>query len=465
MNYCQPLLYRKRQILASISSSCDVAEPLDAADGILRVDVGSDGTPELNMNERNLALPSLSRVPNVPGAIVGKQAFTSEILGSGALTDVPDMDVFLRGCGFNRLNLHYLDIKVPPASETIARGATLEGAISGALARVVLPVDAATTRIFVEIISGTFQADESIDIQGGSSGVFVNKAEQVLGGYEYKPRSQDFEYLTIMSEEDGVFKMMRGALGTVSFSAEASGIGKAEFDFTGVVDKKALTVPTDAQVGAVPIAKGTLLYSGEKVIELLRKFDTTGGYDTILFRERAGVAVADDDVFLDASGSNGFTINGTPTKAYSGDRALTANVPFRSTVPPILQDSECKLGTFTPVYNSLSLDVGNNVIPRPDANDPTGLASAYITERNVSGTYDPEMVSTADFDFLGNWFNGDLFYNQVKFGSEEGNTVWFILPEIQAQSVGDQEREGMAGVSWEFEAKGADDSELAIIFV
>lgn len=465
MTSCQPKLHRKRQIFGKVSSACDVAEPLAAADGIVRIDTGSDATPEVSMNERNLALRSLSRVANVPGAVVGKQSFTCEIVGSGSLTEVPDMDVYLRGCGLSRTNLYYLDVKVPPVSESIARGATLVGATSGALALVALPVDGTTTRVFVEIVSGTFQADELIDVQGGTAGVFTAVGAQVAGGFQYTPISQDFEFLTIISEEDGVFKMLRGGLGTVSFSSEASGIGKAEFNFTGVVDKKALQVATDGQTGSVPIVKGTLLYSSDKIIELQRDYNTTGGYDTIIFRQVAGDAVADDDAFLNAAGTDGFTINGTPTGAYSGDRTLTDGIPFRTTIPPILQDAKCKLGDFSPVFNSVSLDVGNNVIPRPDANDPTGLASAYITERNVSGTYDPEMVGVTDFDFIDAWENGELFYNQVKFGSEEGNTVWFIMPQVQPQNVGDQEREGMAGVSWEFEAKGADDNELAIIFV
>lgn len=469
MTACQPKLSRKRQLLAAIQTDCESLAPMGADDGLIRLEVGGDFTPEQAMNERNLALINLSKLPNVPGATVGKGSFTSEVVGSGSLANTPDADVYLRASGLERINLSYLDIKVPPASEEIAKNAIIVGATSGATGRVAVPIDARTTRVFIELISGNFQADESINVQGGSTGVFTALAAEQTGGFEYSPISQDFEFASIQSEEDGLVKMMRGALLNFSVSAEASGIGKFEWEATGVIDKTALIVGADAVVGGPTIAKGTLLYSttsGNKTIELQRFYDSADPEAAIIvYRLVSGSAVADNDVFLDAGAANGFTIDGTPTKAYVRDQAMTTGVAFRTTIPPVLQDARCKIGSFSPVINSINFDLGNNVISRVNANDPTGLVSSYITDRAPSGSFDPEMVSASSFDFMNNWFSGGTFAGQFKFGNQEGNTIWIIIPAMQAQNASQGEREGMDTVGWDFNATGSDNSEFSIVFV
>ena len=74
------------------------------------------------------------------------------------------------------------------------------------------------------------------------------------------------------------------------------------------------------------------------------------------------------------------------------------------------------------------------------------------------------MVSVDDFDFMNSWFNGDLNPLQYRIGNEVGYTTWVFMPSIQAQNVNDQDRDGIAAVSYDFEAKGKQDNELEIVF-
>lgn len=460
---CQPKLSRKRQIFAKVSSDCETLEPLVAADGLLVIDVGADDTPEVNMNEREIARKYLSRVPNVPGAIVGSIQATAELVGSGDLTVAPPVGIYLQGCGYRVINLSNFGIKTPPATESIPRNSILEGATSGATARVVVPITPETKKVFVEMVSGAFQADEQVNVQDGSTNVFVAEGAQISGGFSYQPVSENFSFLSMLLEKDGNFSAMHGALGTASFSFEASTIPKVEFDFTGVVDEDALEVATDAPVGVSTLTAGTLLYSGNKIIKLLRDYNSADIYSTIVFDEINGTVV-DNDAFLAENATDGFTINGTPSRAYYGVRNMT-DVTYLDVIPDVVQDTETKIGSFTPVFSTISFDMGNTVIPRPDANSKTGLISAYINGRNPNGSIDPEEVALTDFDFYRGWFKGDLFDFGFKIGREEGNTIHFFMPKIQNQNVADGDREGMDTMSLEYEAKGDADDEVEIVFV
>ena len=264
---CNPKLYRKRQLLAKVQSDCNVLEPLTADDGKLRVEVGQDSTPEVNMNERNMASAYLSNLPNVPGAVMGKLKVTAEVVGTGNLTDRPECGTLLRGCRFREIILSQVQIAVPPiAIAKIARNAIIVGATSGATGRVVVPVTAASNVVTYEPITDVFTAGELIDVQDGDAGVFTTGAIPSDGGTAYALRSSNYELITIRSEEDGHYKSMMNAMGTFSLSAEASGIAKLEFEFTGVVDRKALTCATATTIGSLVLSGEYLYATGGKII-------------------------------------------------------------------------------------------------------------------------------------------------------------------------------------------------------
>jgi hypothetical protein len=458
---CNPKLYRKRQMLGKPQASCGILEPLSADDGKLRVEVGQDATPEVNMNERNLALRYLSKVPNVPGAIMGKMSFMSEIVGSGDVSIVPESDTYLRGCGLSRLNLNILEMVIP-SNTSVVRNALLVGQTSSAVGRLVVPLDGSEIRAYIEVISGTFVDTELIDVQGGATGIFTMSGAPVVGGFSYVPISENFEYLTLRSEEDGYKKTMNDAMGTFTISAESSTIGKFEFEFSGVVDKKAFSAITTAT--GVTFSTDSILYSGQKTIEVLRAYDSDDAdLNTLIYRNIEGVAV-NTDVYTD--GTDSLTIAQVPEKAYFGDGAMTDNIDYYDTVPPILQDSKTQWGGFQPIFNSVSFDLANEVSVRANANSHTGLASAFITARTPSGSIDPEMTESAsDFDFYNSWFDGELNEMQFRFGEVQGNGVWVFMPQIQAQSVADADKEGMSGNTYDFEAKGENDNELEIVFI
>lgn len=93
----------KRRILAGkIEGVEGVAETLTAAEGaIIALDV--KWTPDIKMLQRNAALPTLSKLKQIPGLKLAHIAFKVELMGCTAAfsaINLPAIDPYLRACGF-----------------------------------------------------------------------------------------------------------------------------------------------------------------------------------------------------------------------------------------------------------------------------------------------------------------------------------------------------------------------------
>ena len=93
---------RRRVLAGKIEAAEGVAETLTAAEGgILALDV--KWTPDIKMLQRNAALPTLSKLKQIPGLALAHVSFKVELMGRTAAfsaLNLPHIDPYLRASGF-----------------------------------------------------------------------------------------------------------------------------------------------------------------------------------------------------------------------------------------------------------------------------------------------------------------------------------------------------------------------------
>lgn len=191
------------------------------------------------------------------------------------------------------------------------------------------------------------------------------------------------------------------------------------------------------------------------------------GYQKTLWNAASSFTVdaeANNIPFFNAS------IQGTVLQTQTGDVAQIADVPFNDVEPTAFNCAELifKDGSqqFTPVVKSVSLDSGNSIIVRDDANSCTGVKGTLITARNPIGSLEVEQVAAADWDYVKRYFSGATAGIEWKFSSECGQQIWVIAPKTQYSDVSQGDTDGVASNSISYGLKGTDgDDELSIVYV
>lgn len=100
-----------------------------------------------------------------------------------------------------------------------------------------------------------------------------------------------------------------------------------------------------------------------------------------------------------------FTVRGK--YAAVSDVALpTSNLTWSDTKPEQYLPSVFTIGGYAPVFRNLKVDLGNNIIMRPNALATDGVQGFVIAGRNSRASFDPESVAIADNSFFAHWLAG-----------------------------------------------------------
>jgi len=92
--------------------------------------------------------------------------------------------------------------------------------------------------------------------------------------------------------------------------------------------------------------------------------------------------------------------------------------------------------------------------------------SFAVTGRNVLGSFNPEMVLSAAYDFHAKWFSGAEMVVDFTVGSVAGNKFRFYIPRAQYTKVEDEDRDGLQIAKSTFSLNGSllyGDDELSIL--
>lgn len=113
------------------------------------------------------------------------------------------------------------------------------------------------------------------------------------------------------------------------------------------------------------------------------------------------------------------------------DAALPTAPVFDSPTPPQCLSSNFIFNAVTTfVVQQLSLVLGNSTGQRDDINAVDGIKGFVVTGRKGSGSFNPEAVLTATYDFEGDWKSAAQRALEITLGTA-GNRVKLSAPKVQ----------------------------------
>ena len=139
---------------------------------------------------------------------------------------------------------------------------------------------------------------------------------------------------------------------------------------------------------------------------------------------------------------------------------------YESTIPPIFRSATFTVASYSAIMSAINIDFGNSFHLRESVNTAEGFLSNVITDRNMSGDMDPEMVLVATHDWYGIWLAGTTgALNIGSVGSTQYNKFTITAPKLLATKVSDDDAEGqvIAGQTFQL-AENSGDDEISILF-
>lgn len=144
---------------------------------------------------------------------------------------------------------------------------------------------------------------------------------------------------------------------------------------------------------------------------------------------------------------------------------LTPTYP--STAPLRFLDANMTIGSWEPIISTMTLDLGNEVQLREDANDDVaGYRSAYIASRKPFFSLDPEAALVATKDLYGELLANTQAALAITLGATN-NQVVIGAPKVQIRKIDDADRNRLRIDALEFQCNrnaAAGDDELTFTF-
>lgn len=117
---------------------------------------------------------------------------------------------------------------------------------------------------------------------------------------------------------------------------------------------------------------------------------------------------------------------------------------YESTKPPIVQSANFTINSETDlVVQGVNVDMGNEVSDRDDINSSASLKGFEITGRKPNGSFNPEAVTVATYDFWSDWVAATARALSIQVGSTNGNKVTFSAPKVTLDQISDADRNGI----------------------
>lgn len=149
------------------------------------------------------------------------------------------------------------------------------------------------------------------------------------------------------------------------------------------------------------------------------------------------------------------------------ETAASAPTPSEeATLPPPFVNASVAIGGFSAEIQSITLDVGNNVIAPVNPNNADGFGDVRITARNSRGTINPKREAIGTKDYVGIFRAGT---NQAiatgVIGGTAGNRWALSVPVASFVNVGGADRDELLTYDLEFQAVDTDGTnDFAIAF-
>lgn len=115
---------------------------------------------------------------------------------------------------------------------------------------------------------------------------------------------------------------------------------------------------------------------------------------------------------------------------------------FNTTVAPVVENATFTLNSVTSlVVQELSLNMDNSISEHDDISAAAGLKSFEVSGREPKGSFNPEVVSVATYDFKADWAAATTRALSMVLGSAAGNKLTITAPKVTIDNIADGERE------------------------
>lgn len=126
----------------------------------------------------------------------------------------------------------------------------------------------------------------------------------------------------------------------------------------------------------------------------------------------------------------------------AADLALTTGT-YQSTVPARFVSALFAIDSYAGIIENLKISAGNTIAKRVSANATTGILAWYISEREVTGEIDPELVTLATKDFWALVEAGTQVALTAKVAGAAGNILTITAPKVQIKELKYGDRENL----------------------
>lgn len=130
-----------------------------------------------------------------------------------------------------------------------------------------------------------------------------------------------------------------------------------------------------------------------------------------------------------------FEFTGLYAAGHASTVAFPSNITYDGPAvpPPIFRSAAFNLwgiGAANAIIESLSVDIGNVVSKRPDANAASGMRRYFISDREAKGECDPEVVALATYNPWALWDSVTAGAITATIGNAAGNRLLIDMPNV-----------------------------------
>lgn len=156
----------------------------------------------------------------------------------------------------------------------------------------------------------------------------------------------------------------------------------------------------------------------------------------------------------------------TFTGHHSDSDAALASPTYDSTLPPPVINGAFTVDSYSAVISEISADMGITVATPASISGSDGFGEIRVTDRNLTGSFDPEEVLNATYDFVNKFetnANGALSLGSI--GSTAGNIINVDMPVVYYREISQGDRDGIRTLSVGYgAAQSSGDDEISIAF-
>lgn len=235
--------------------------------------------------------------------------------------------------------------------------------------------------------------------------------------------------------------------GQMTFGVEVIGSGTADTapTWAALFEGCAMAPTTTVDAAGPPIVEGGVTYN--PITTALKTMTLYMYFDGIVHKMTGAMG----SWSLEAEAGGIATIQFTFTGTYATPVQEAMPTPTLSNlVPPLVEMAGLKWNGVSNMFAaSFSLDMGNEIALRKDTNSAHGLHSIYISGRNPTGGFTPEVSGALNDAFWADWASSTTRAFEVTVGTSntgslvEGQSVLFKAPAVQITGLGYGDRDNL----------------------